>query len=116
MISNREVRIAECGACGHRNYVEERAEFTSGYYLIVTDYAAEPKANNGHAVHDVYACRETHIGKAVRNALRGQPEENEYEQGTGNGDQGGSRNEPPADTYHMDDSEFLDALARKVTQ
>jgi hypothetical protein len=98
VITNRNVQRAECGACNHVEYIEEGQQLTTGYYISVTDYAFNPDWQDG-----TYVCRETHLGKAARNVTarhHNDPDgERGNEHGNGNGDQGGSQNEPP--TYNF---------------
>lgn len=64
MIEERNVAVAVCDACGHRDYGDEKGDFYGGdgYTLTIDEH-------KGDTQHNAYACRETHIGKAARAVL-----------------------------------------------
>jgi len=71
MIEERSIAVAECDACGHRDFADEDGSFFGG-----EGYGLRIVAHRTGASHNVYACRETHIGKAARSALAQWREDN----------------------------------------
>jgi hypothetical protein len=64
MIEDRTVTVAICDACGKIDYSDDQGGFFggNGYTLSLTEHG-------DWSQHKVYACRETHIGKAARVVL-----------------------------------------------
>lgn len=65
MIESRTVAVAECDCCGHVHYGDDDGMFHAGYALAVTAYNDWGPPTS----HNVYACRQTHIGKAAKVVL-----------------------------------------------
>ena len=62
MIEKCEVNIADCDACHRKTVSDQDGNFGSGYVVNVVK-------NDEGTEHYAYACRETHIGPAIRNVL-----------------------------------------------
>lgn len=64
MIEDRTVTVAICDACGKMDYSDDQGGFLggAGYAMVLTE-------QGDMCQHNVYACKETHIGKAARAVL-----------------------------------------------